>query len=346
MTGTEEQNDITHVALVLDASSSMTYVGSKLVQVADGLIAHLARRSQELDQETRVSVYTFSWADNIRCAIYDRDVLRLSTLAKHYQVGGNTALCKATLEALNDLAMTPEKHGRHSFLMYVLTDGEENASSAQDRRDLPQALAALPDHWTVACMVPDTQGVQEAKRFGFPPGNIDKWDATSARGVEEAVRRIQTTADHFMTQRSQSGGTFRGTRSLFSTGADVVNATTVKSALVPLDTSAYVLTHVAERTRIDDWVNISMGLRYQVGRGYYELVKSEKIQPQKKIMVLEKSTQKVYHGPAARQILGLPDMEVRVKPDANKEYTILVQSTSVNRILPEHTKLLYLTKDV
>lgn len=346
MTGTEEQNDITHVALVLDASASMTYVGSKLVQVADGLIAHLARRSQELDQETRVSVYTFSWADNIRCAIYDRDVLRLSSLGKHYRVGGNTALCKATLEALDDLAMTPEKHGRHSFLMYVLTDGEENASSREDRQRLPQRLATLPDHWTVACMVPDTQGVTEAKRFGFPPGNIDKWDATSARGVEEAVRRIQTTADHFMTQRSQSGGTFRGTKSLFSTGTDAVNAATVKSALVPLDGSAYVLTHVPARTRIDEFVRDHCGMHYMVGRGFYELVKSEKIQPQKKIMVLEKTTQKVYHGPAARQILGLPDMEVRVKPDANPEYSIFIQSTSVNRILPEHTKLLYVTKDV
>ncbi len=44
-------------SLVLDASSSMSHLSRKVVEVADQQIAYLARRSRELDQETRVTVY-------------------------------------------------------------------------------------------------------------------------------------------------------------------------------------------------------------------------------------------------------------------------------------------------
>jgi hypothetical protein len=54
------ENYINHVALVLDASSSMSSHRSTVVKVADEQIKHLARRSTELDQETRVTVYAFA----------------------------------------------------------------------------------------------------------------------------------------------------------------------------------------------------------------------------------------------------------------------------------------------
>ncbi|MEU3878202.1 hypothetical protein AB0E87_30690, partial [Streptomyces sp. NPDC029704] len=84
------QNYINHVALVLDASSSMSHLSQKVVEVADQQIAYLARRSQELDQETRVTVYVF--ADKVECVIYDKDVLRMPSLKQLYRVGGMTAL--------------------------------------------------------------------------------------------------------------------------------------------------------------------------------------------------------------------------------------------------------------
>lgn len=59
------QNYINHVALVLDASSSMSRLSGKVIEVADQQIAYLARRSRELDQETRVTVYVF--ANKVEC---------------------------------------------------------------------------------------------------------------------------------------------------------------------------------------------------------------------------------------------------------------------------------------
>lgn len=339
MRGKPTQGYINHIALVLDASSSMGRHSRDLVRVADAQIGYLAQRSRDLDQETRITVYVF--ADTVQCVIYDKDVLRMPSIAEYYRPHGMTALMDASLLALDDLALTPEKYGDHAFLIYVLTDGAENASHRPDRHDLAYRLAGLPDHWTVAALVPDATGMHEAKRFGFPGQNVAVWDATSTRGVEEAGRVIRDATDRFMTGRAQG---VRGSRSLFSTGADAVNAATVRSSLTPLAADRYMLVPVTRETPIKEWVEDDCGLTYRIGSAYYQLNKTENIQPGKKIAVVEKRTGLVYAGSEARGLIGLPDIQVRVKPDRNPEYDVYVQSTSVNRKLLPGTKLLVMTR--
>src|SRR5688572_3626524 len=146
-----EQNYINHIALVLDESLSMNSRREKVVQVADNQIKYLATRSEELDQETRVSVYTFN--TQVRCLIYDKDVLRLPSLRGLYKPSGMTALIDATIKSQEDLAATAQLYGDHAFLTYVLTDGAENASRKKSTA-LKSKLESLPENWTVAVLVP------------------------------------------------------------------------------------------------------------------------------------------------------------------------------------------------
>ncbi|MDT9682431.1 vWA domain-containing protein [Streptomyces sp. TRM76323] len=339
------QNYINHVALVLDASSSMSHLSRKVVEVADQQIAYLARRSRELDQETRVTVYVF--ADEVQCVIYDKDVLRMPSLKQLYRVGGMTALLAAALKSQRELAQTAQLYGDHSFLTFILTDGQENASHrcpgapTRDPRELVGAVAEMietqEDNWTLAVLVPDQVGKREAMRCGFPKDNIAIWDATSSQGLEEAGQVIQQATEKFMVGRTQG---IRGSRTVFSTGAEAVNEDTIKAAgLSPVDPSRYQLVPVARDAAIRDWV-VERGHTYRTGCAFYQLSKSEKVQARKQIAVLEKKTDRVYTGPEARALLGLPDVEVRVKPDHNDDFTIFVQSTSVNRKLVANTRLL------
>jgi hypothetical protein len=71
-------------------------------------------------------------------------------------------------------------------------------------------------------------------------------------------------------------------------------------------------------------------------------MKTETIQANKGVAVVEKKTARVFLGTAARNLIGLPPMEVRVKPDFNPEFDIYIQSTSVNRKLIAGTKALLL----
>ena len=338
MTEQKAANYINHIALVLDASSSMQPQTEHVTKVADNQIAYLAKRSQELDQETRVTVYAFSYARDIQCLIYDKDALRLPSIRGLYRPNGQTALIDATLKALDDLSKTPELYGEHAFLTYVLTDGEEN-NSRNPASVLTARLTSLPDHWTTAVFVPNQNGVFEAKRFGFPKDNIAVWDASTARGAVEVGERIRQTTDSFMRGRSVG---VRGSKNLFNLDVNNLNAATVRT-LTKLTPGQFRMLAVADDEPIADFVERKTRRAYKLGEAYYQLTRPVKVQAQKVIAIYDKKAHTVYTGPDARQVLGLPDHEVKVSPDAHPNYDLFIQSTSTNRKLFGGTSLLLLS---
>ena len=347
---TNKDYSIDHVVIVIDESGSMARHRTTVPTIVDNLVSHLARRFTELGdkREVRISVYTFGGKDHEKhssgyyrttystgtCLIYDRDVLRMPSIKGHYDPLGNTPLIQATNTALDDLAQTPQKHGDHAFLVYVITDGEENASPTAMRNSFPQKLGALPDNWTVGIFVPDSRGVAEAKRFGFQKDNISVWD--TSKDFSEVGTVIQKATDVFLENRSKG---IRSSKSLFS--MNQLSTDTIKTALTPLQNGQYQLFRVLADQRIDDFVYDLTGQKIVIGTGFYELTKKETIQAQKQIAVLHGGT--VYVGPDARKILGLPDFTVDVQPDSHPGYSIFVQSTALNRKLKAGTQLLLLT---
>lgn len=313
----------------------MSYLAESLVQAVDRQIEYLAERSKVWNQETRITVYTFN--DSVRCAIYDKDVLRLPSIREHYRTRGMTALIDAAIKSQDDLAQTAQLYGSHAFLTYVFTDGQENRSR-HSPDTLAAKLAALPSNWTVAVFVPDQTGKFEAMKFGFPAENIAVWDV-SERGIAEVGEVIRRTTDTYMQSRTTG---IHGSRTLFSTSADAVNKQTVRDAnLRQLPSGTYKILNVNVDGPIKEFV-IGKGLTYTLGCAYYQLTKTESIQPQKRIAVRNKKTGRFYTGDSARDLLGLPAMEVRVKPDYNPDFDVFVQSTSVNRKLLKGTRLLVL----
>lgn len=336
---TPTPNYINHIVFVLDASGSMLRVADDVIKVFDAQVAHLAQRSRELDQETRVTVYDFSYRSRIRCLFYDKDVLRLPSLNGLYSVDGQTALVDATIKALEDLAKTPELYGDHAFLVYVLTDGEEN-DSLHRPSELKTHIAGLKDNWTVACFVPNVLGRHEAMMFGFPSANIAVWDATSAKGVEEAGRVVREATESFMNARSVG---VRSMKSIFDMNLDKLSSSKMSGALDKLHPGRYRMFDVKRESVIAPFIERMTGCQYVSGTAYYQLMKKESIQPQKQIAILDKRDHAVYTGANARKMLGLPDLEVRVNPQGNPNFDVFVQSTSVNRKLLAGTKVLLLS---
>jgi uncharacterized protein YegL len=333
------QNKIVHAAVVLDASGSMTRLSSKVEEVADRLIRDLKTQSEELDLETRVSVYTFSYHYQIKCLIFDKDVFRLPSIKGMYHASGQTALIDATLKSQNDLAATAQMYGEHSFITYVVTDGYEN-DSRNGQHVLSSLLAKQGQNWSVACLVPDKNARDYALSAGFASGNILIWDATSTAGLEKAAESVTRATKSYMT--SVSAGVAIDKNNVFGTGVDKVNATTVNAHLVPFTKGSYQVWHVDSDIRIDLFVQ-SKGWTFNVGKGYYQLTgKSVLVQANKKILVLEKSTHKVYGGAEARALVGLSQgVDARVKADANPDYIVLAQSTANNRKLLADTTFVY-----
>lgn len=354
-------NLINHVVLAIDASTSMRDVARQVVEVADAEIRHLAEVTRENGQETRITVYLFH--DDVYCLIFDKDVLRLPSLAALYRAEGNTALVAAAWKAITDLEKTADTYGDHAYLLYVLTDGEENVSAfsrvfggdGQRRwglggptrhtrgevvKMLAEKIRSLPENWSVAALVPHQVGVGYAVEFGFPRDNVAIWDATRAEGVVEVFSAtMRASTQTFMTGRTRG---VRGSKTLFAGGTAQVNAEARKSAgLRALPKTDYALHDVrVDGVEIRQFVETATSAAYRTGSAFYQLTKPEKIQPQKEVMVRDRRSGRVYRGVGARDLLGLPDHEVRVKPEDNPKYQIFVQSTSVNRKLVAGTKVL------
>lgn len=375
MSKNREQGFIRHIAYVIDESASIDQFGltGTIIDVMDAQIAHLLERNENAESENRVTIYTFNapglnlprgHADgNIRCQFYDRGNLRGLTLKDRYSPAGGTPLIDATFTAIDELKQTAQIHGEHRFLVYAVTDGYNN-SSKRTSRELAREIASLDDNWTVACFVPNQQGIEEAIDHGFPAGNIERW-STTVEGVEEVGATMAATTDAWMTGHTVG---VRGSKSLFVGGQ--VDAAAIKAArLSPLDTSDYAIVPVTpvaglvqekpegkkpapgkpDNRPMVAYMEIEPFIQrvhppFRVGMTYYELVKTEKIRGNKHLAILDKKTSKVYLGAGVRQMLGLPEEDRTVKPDFNPDYKIYVQSTSLNRHLYLHSSVLILTK--
>jgi hypothetical protein len=327
-----------HVAIVLDLSSSMQHLTDKMRKVFNNQIESLRRMSLQFEQETRVSVYTFADAHNIKCLISDVDVARPMELDS-LDAYGWTALLDATGLAIEDLQLLPQKYGDHAFIVYLLTDGEENASRKYSPTKFSNLLSKLPDNFTVAAFVPDTNGVLMMERFGLRRGNIDKWDATE-KGMEEVGQKFEKTMDNYFTMRS------RGVRTSDTMFSDLhsVSAGQVKQILKKVSDKDYkiVINEKTQAVEIKPLVEDKVGVIYNKGNGFYELVKNERVQPAKKIAIQNKKTQEVFTGDQARNLLGLPNHEVKLCPADHGEWIVYVQSTSVNRkIIPKQRVLVF-----
>lgn len=88
------------------------------------------------------------------------------------------------------------------------------------------------------------------------------------------------------------------------------------------------------------------GLRFKIGRGFYEFTKRVTIQDYKEVVIRDKVTDEMFSGDKAREILGIPvGTTAKVSPGIMDKYIGFVQSTSANRKLLGGTRFLYELED-
>lgn len=121
-------------------------------------------------------------------------------------------------------------------------------------------------------------------------------------------------------------------------------------ALIPVPEGRFQELFVDEEMSIKAFI-LEQGASFRVGRGFYELTKSEKVGRQKEILLVERETGKIFNGSQVRDILGLSS---QIKEKGHNEtlkavhldrYKVFIQSTSYNRKLMANTSLLYEVED-
>jgi hypothetical protein len=114
--------------------------------------------------------------------------------------------------------------------------------------------------------------------------------------------------------------------------------------LKEVDPSRFQVLHVDHDVDIKGFV-VSTGADFKIGRGFYQLSKSETVQERKEVVLVDKRTGDMWSGKAARDMIGLPYGERgKVRPKYGFDYDVFIQSTSANRKLMRNTKFLYEAK--
>ena len=320
---------VNHIIFLIDMSASMSHILPKVKSVFDETLRVV--KSTNKDQTIKVSVYQFS--SNVTRLIFDTNINDIET-AVNFNANGMTRLKDCIVTAIEDHSLDKIKIGPnedHTFLVYVLTDGEDNMSITSSRI-LNSRISKLNEDWTFVALVPDIQGRRASVEAGIPEQNIKIWETTNS-GVEEVGQTIAQSYQSYTTMRSMG---IRSTSNIFAVDASDVKRSDVRAALSEVAGNLY---HAQKDYVIRDMVEKFTGKPYQKGSTFYELEKTELVQSYKEIVVVSKKDDKKFGGAGARQMLNLPTNDTKIKPGDHGDWRIFVQSTSVNRKIKSGTSI-------
>jgi len=116
-------------------------------------------------------------------------------------------------------------------------------------------------------------------------------------------------------------------------------ATERPDGLVSVEGDRFKILEVPRKCTIKEFV-LSNGLAFKVGRGFYEFSKPEIISHRKEVVLIEKSSGKMFTGHDACRMIGAGS-GIRIPPTTFNTWRVFVQSTSYGRNLVANTGFLY-----
>lgn len=271
-------------------------------------------------------------------AVRDQKVDFTDLLYGYQTDGDGTPLWDSVGMAINILNFSK---GDDPKLVMIITDGYENRSKIWTAEKLRLEIQRLQvtDLWTFVFRVPVGHRKELVRRLGVPEGNVMEWDQNEASFHQSTEQTVQATRSYI--QAVASGVT---STNKFYTDLSNVKPSEIKAVADDITTQVRVESVWSDDdgSQIRDFCQKHFG-EFEVGRAYYQLTKTEKVQEKKKLIIKHKKKGRYYGGQGVRDLLGLPSFgEVKVVPGNHGEYEIYVQSTSVNRKLLTKTKVLYI----
>lgn len=336
-------------ALCLDASGSMRSIKETAYKCFLSNIETIKENAVKTGQKSTVSVITFG--DKAAYDYLDYDFNKCTIRAENvdptkysvdfeYKTEGNTPLYDGIGLAIERFELLGSNDPNTSFVVMVVTDGDENRSVKYKQDDIRSAIKRLQatGNWSFVFLVPPRRRSYVSNTFDISIDNVKEWEATNA-GVTAAAFETNSAIGEFYTTRS-AGAT--QTSSFYSTNADDLTKKEVKATLKNVEDDYWSLnvSSYEDGTSLKERIT-SQGLKFKRGCNFYQLTKKETIQANKSILLMDKADpSKVYGGDEARSLLGLPNYTLPVVPGDHGKWIIFVQSNSTNRKLVAGTKVL------
>lgn len=332
----------TYLGISRDHSGSMRRIATAAARDYNATILATRRAASVNQIETTVSVVKSGGAVTRDITLVPIGSVKLLNENQYGTPGYNTPLFDSINLLIEDFKKLPDANDPETtFIVMATTDGADNASkvSAYQLAGIIRELQKT-DRWTFVFRVPrgDAAGLI---RQGFDAGNILEWDQ-SDKGVQAASNTNDQAFQEFYSARSIG---VKSTKTFYSSLKDVSTAD-VKAVLKDIsdEVQLFPISSASDGMAIRDFVEARLnGAPMTKGAAFYQLVKIEPtVQSTKLIALRDKTSNAIYCGDAARQMLGLPLVgSVRVNPKDHGGFDVFIQSTSVNRKVNAGTQLLY-----
>lgn len=338
------QQVVNRIAFIVDESGSMYGLSHDVIDKLNEQINLHKAESDHHGHHSFASIRFFNSNNHAHDLLSNIPIANVQNIPNSsFCARGLTPLWDAVGDMIDYLLKTD--NGTDSYLILVFTDGHENNSyrySAGRLATLIQSVQAT-DRWTIAFNVPPGHARNLSNLLGIPLGNIREWEGTQ-QGWREASAATSVSTQSYYVARSAGRTSVRNFYTDLSnvSDSDIQAHQDVRSNFQTwkVEKEEQIRDFVENRLAHNALVRSRVGFCYEAGRAFYQLMKSEKVQSYKDIVIRDKKTGNIYSD--GRDILGIPSgQDVRLKPLDHRHYDIFVQSTSNNRKVVRGTTLLY-----
>ena len=319
---------VNNIFILNDRSGSMLGLTNKVTEETNKKIAELIELDKTSGQVTQLQIADFSNTMAPSAWYFPVD----KTSYKVVNFGGGTALEESTLAAINQLKTAPQVSSNPDVanLLLIMTDGEE--SYGYHRVALRESIRTLPPNFTITIIGP--AGVTRwADMVGIPPGNVITWDGRTAESYGQTMTAQSVGLGNYVKTRGAGGSSVQN---FYTVNPDKVLPQEFENLNLIPPTEYSFISPSTSKIELKPLIE-GNGFQFKKGVNYYELIKPEKIQTDKDILVFDESKNELRgkggNGAEVRQFLGIPlDKPILVHPQkGTNNKKIFVQSNSNNR---------------
>ena len=214
---TDDTKAKTYVFLVLDRSSSMEPIRDDTIANFNEQLATL-KNNQTDNLETVVSLTTFG--SDVTSVFHKKAIASVEPITRDsYKPDGMTAMYDAVGAAIDSGTFLLDGNDPNtSFLVVILSDGQENSSRKYSAADIASKITELQNtkRWTFTYIGANQDLSAVSKSLNIPLGNTQVFTASSF-GVRNLQKSQNAGLRRYMTARSL-GGT--QTDSFYDSSAD------------------------------------------------------------------------------------------------------------------------------
>ncbi len=330
---------VVHAIACVDRSGSIQT--SRLTDDVINVVNAWQTRIQVNAAKTPSRITLITFASDVKVPVECQDPSQMQLLNRtNYDPDGGTGIFNAIKVAIESAKRFMKK--TDIAVVNIFTDGLNNV----DNHTVPLIVREMKGlielgNWTFTFQMPEKYINDFISRWGIDPGNVAPWETTKA-GTQAMQEQTTSGLDGFY-DAVRSGK--RQLRDYFTVDLKALKKADLnKLKDLSKQFKSYTVTKEME---IKDFVESKTGKGYVKGSAFYTLMKKEKIQKSKEVMIYDNRTGRLYGGPEARDIVGLPaDKDQWVLPGNMGDFILYVKSTSVNRALVRGTRVLIDPKKV